>query len=97
MPEPQTPASGPLLWSEGIRALVCMAPMPVAYALGNTSHLVSLGQGAFFYSALFLPTRQRTRLLMGSIILALGLGFYLIGGNVVPTPWEAILFTFSLR
>jgi len=68
--------------------------MPVAYALGNTSHLVSLGQGAFFYSALFLPTRQRTRLLMGSIILALGLGFYLIGGNVVPNPWEAILFTF---
>jgi len=36
----------------------------------------------------------RGRLLMGSIIVAFGLGFYLIGGNVVTRPWVAILFTF---
>jgi len=33
---------------------------------------------------------------MGSLILALGLGFYLIGGAVSPYPWIAVLFTFMV-
>ncbi len=31
---------------------------------------------------------------MGSLIIALGLGFYLMGGAVAPNPWMAIIFTF---
>ena len=30
---------------------------------------------------------------MGTLILALGLGFYLMGGDVAPNPWVAIFFT----
>jgi hypothetical protein len=71
-----------------------MAPMLVAYAFGSSKYLVPLGQGGFFYSALFLPALLRGRLLMGSILVALGLGFYLMGGNVVPTAWVAVVFTF---
>ncbi len=90
-----SPAPGAtLLPTEAIRAAVCMAPMLIAYAIGNTDYLVPLGQGGFFYSALFLPVDRRGRLLMGSIVVALGLGFYLMGGNVMPTPWLAIVFTF---
>ena len=66
----------PLMWTEALRALVCLLPMIVATALGRTTYLVALGQGAFFVSSLFL---------MGSLIVALGLGFYLIGGAVAPT------------
>jgi hypothetical protein len=31
---------------------------------------------------------------MGSLVLALGLGFYLIGGAAAPYPWVAVIFTF---
>ena len=31
---------------------------------------------------------------MGSLVLALGLGFYLIGGTIAPHPWVAVIFTF---
>jgi hypothetical protein len=55
---------------------------------------VTLGQGAFFFSSLFLPRRLAGRFVMGSLVLALGLGFYLIGGAVAPYPWVAVIFTF---
>ena len=84
----------PLLWSEALRALVCLLPMLVATALGRTSYLVTLGQGAFFFSSMFLPKRISARFVMGSLVLALGLGFYLIGGAVSPYPWIAVIFTF---
>ena len=84
----------PLLWTEALRALVCLLPMIVATALGQTTYLVTLGQGAFFYSSLFLPRRLGARFVMGSLILGLGLGFYLIGGVVAPNPWVAVIFTF---
>lgn len=71
-----------------------MLPMLIASGLGKTTSLVVLGQGAFFYSSLFLPKKTSARLLMGSLIVALGLGFYLIGGTVAPNPWLAIFFTF---
>ena len=31
---------------------------------------------------------------MGSILIALGLGFYLMGGTVAPMPVVAVVFTF---
>lgn len=82
------------MWTEACRALLCMLPMLIASGLGKTTSLVVLGQGAFFYSSLFLPKKTSARLLMGSLIVALGLGFYLIGGTVAPNPWLAIFFTF---
>lgn len=85
-----------LMWTEAVRALVCMLPMFVATGLGKTTFLVSLGQGGFFFSTLFLPKRISGRIVMGSLILALGLGFYLIGGTVAPNPWVAIAFTFMV-
>ena len=64
-----------LLWSEGVRALVCMLPMLIAGGMGKSTFLVALGQGGFFFSSLFLPKRTGARLVMGSIIITLGLGF----------------------
>lgn len=85
-----------LMWTEAVRALFCMLPMFAAIALGNTSYLVALGQGGFFFSTLFLPKKIAGRAIMGSLILSLGLGFYLIGGTVAPNPWMAIIFTFMV-
>ncbi len=85
-----------LLWTEGMRALLCMLPMLVAAGLGKTSFLVALGQGGFFFSSLFLPGKRASRFVMGCLILAIGLGFYLIGGNVAASPGMALLFTFMV-
>lgn len=85
-----------LMWTEAVRAFICVLPMFVAMSLGNTSYLVALGQGGFFFSTLFLPRKISARAVMGSLILALGLGFYLIGGVVAPNPWLAIIFTFMV-
>jgi hypothetical protein len=83
----------PLMWTEALRALVCMLPMLVASGLGKTTFLVALGQGGFFFSSLFLPKKIGGRLVMGSLILALGLGFYLIGGSVAPGALVGVIFT----
>jgi len=85
-----------LMWTEALRALVCMLPMFVAVGMGEISYVVALGQGGFFFSTLFLPKRIGGRMIMGSLILALGLGFYLIGGVVAPNPWLALFFTFMV-
>jgi hypothetical protein len=45
---------------------------------------------------LTLMWTEATRAVMGSLILALGLGFYLIGGVVAPHAWVAMLFTFMV-
>jgi hypothetical protein len=84
----------PLMWTEALRALVCLVPMMVATVLGQTTYLVTLGQGAFFFSSIFLPSRLGARFVLGSLVLGLGLGFYLIGGTVAPNPWVALIFTF---
>lgn len=82
------------MWSEAIRALVCMLPMLAMSAVGKTTYLVTLGQGAFFFSSLFLPKKIGARFVMGSLILSIGLGFYLIGGTVAPYPPLAVFFMF---
>jgi hypothetical protein len=83
-----------LLWGEAARALLCMVPMLAAAILGQGSFVVPLGQGGFFYSATPLPKPRGLRLLVASLLGAIGLGFYLMGGNVVFHPWLAIIFTF---
>jgi len=85
-----------LMWTEAARALICMLPMFIYSGLGKTTFLVSLGQGGFFFSTLFLPKKTAGRIIMGSLILALGLGFYLMGGAVAPNPWIALIFTFMV-
>ncbi len=85
-----------LMWTEAARALLCMLPMFIASGIGKTTFLVTLGQGGFFFSSLFLPKKVSGRAVMGSLILALGLGFYLIGGVVAPNPWLAVAFTFMV-
>jgi hypothetical protein len=85
-----------LMWSEALRVLLCMLPMFVATGIGKTAFLVSLGQGGFFFSSLFLPKKIGARAVMGSLILALGLGFYLMGGAVAPYFWMALVFTFMV-
>src|SRR5664279_6124845 len=55
------------MWSEALRALVCLIPLLVATALGQTTYLVTLGQGAFFFSTLFLPRRIGGRIVLGSL------------------------------
>lgn len=85
-----------LMWTEALRAFICMLPMFVATGLGKTTFLVTLGQGGFFMSTLFLPKKFGGRAVMGSLIMALGLGFYLIGGAVAPNPWIALAFTFMV-
>jgi hypothetical protein len=89
-----TVISSNLSWSEAARALLCMLPMLVAVAIGEMTYVVALGQGGFFFSSLLLPRRTSGRLLMGSILIALGLGFYLMGGTVAPLPVVAVVFTF---
>jgi hypothetical protein len=85
-----------LMWTEAGRAFLCMLPMFGAVVMGQTSSLVALGQGGFFFSTLFLPSRYGARFVMGSLIVALGLGFYLIGGAVAPNAPMAVLFTFMV-
>ena len=81
-------------WPEAVRALLCMLPMLVAVGIGQMTYVVALGQGGFFFSSLLLPRRNSGRLLMGSILIALGMGFYLMGGTVAPLPVVAVIFTF---
>jgi hypothetical protein len=83
-----------LNWGEAARAFLCMVPMLAAAILGQGSFVVPLGQGGFFYSAIPLPKPRGPRLLVASLLGAIGLGFYLLGGNVVFNTWLAIVFTF---
>jgi hypothetical protein len=83
-----------LMWSEAARAFLCMLPMLVASGLGKVSFCVTLGQGGFFFSSLYLPSKIRSRFIMGLILGVLGLGVYLIGGNVAQHPWVAVVFIF---
>jgi hypothetical protein len=85
-----------LMWTEAGRAFLCMLPMFAAIVTGQNNYLVALGQGGFFFSTLFLPSRYGARFVMGSLIVALGLGFYLIGGAVAPSAPMAVLFTFMV-
>jgi len=85
-----------LMWTEAARALICMLPMLFVSGAGKTTYLVAIGQGGFFYSSLFLPKKTAARFVMGCLILSFGLGVYMIGGTVAPSPLLALMFTFIL-
>ena len=86
----------PLNFTEAIRALVCLIPMLIALLTGQTAALSSLGQGGFYYSYLPLSKNLGSRILSLILLLSVGLGFYLIGGNVAPYKWLAVLYTFGV-
>jgi len=83
-----------LSWGEATRAFLCMIPMLIAAILGQSSLVPTLGQGGFFYGAIPLPLARGPRLLVVSLLTAVGLGFYLMGGNVVFNVLLSIVFTF---
>lgn len=85
-----------LMWTEALRALVCMFPTFAAMGLGKTSALVALGQGGFFFSSLFLPRKFSGRAIMATLILILGLAIYMLGGVVAPNTLMALFFTFLI-
>ena len=92
--KPQLSWTKPLLIDEGIRAVLCMIPMMVGLGLGKMSLISALGQAGFYYSYLVLPKRYSGRIRMSILLLTVGMGFYLIGGNVVFNPILATFFTF---
>jgi hypothetical protein len=83
-----------LMWTEAIRAALCMLPMFVYVGLGDEKFLVALGQGGFFFSSLWLASRIGARFVMGTLLMTVSLGFYLLGGVVSPHAWVAIIFMF---
>ena len=87
-----TRVRGEVLWSEGARALLCMVPMIIADVRGAEHAIAPLGQAGFFMSALFLPRTLDRRINTALVLLGVGGGFYLLGGNVVDTPWLAVMF-----
>ncbi len=84
----------PLAWREALRAFMCMFPALVAGLTGNVGTAIPMGQAGFFYVLMSLPETKSRRLFTGSVIMTVGLGFYLIGGNVVFNPWLSLIFTF---
>jgi hypothetical protein len=56
--------------------------------------MVALGQGGFFMAAQFLPRKRSSRVMMGSLVFTIGLGLYLLGGNVADNPVQAVIVTF---
>jgi len=83
-----------LMPTEAFRAFLCMVPMLVAAATDHVTYMVALGQGGFFMSAQFLPRKLGGRLVMGSIVFTIGLGLYLLGGNIADYPLWAVVVTF---
>jgi hypothetical protein len=71
-----------------------MLPMVLGMFMGWTTVISALGQGGFYFSSLPLHKKKGMRLIMGGVLWTVGLGFYLLGGNVVFNPWLAIVFTF---
>lgn len=85
-----------ILWDEGGRALICMLPCLIFGLMGNYALAIPTGQAGFFFSSMPLPQKKSKRLLFASLMLTVGLGYYLMGGNVVFNPWVSIFFTFFL-
>lgn len=83
-------------WNDAIRATLCMLPMAVAYFTGNNSLVVPFGQGGFFYSMMPLPATTVGRILNLFTLLGIGMGFYLVGGNIVHNFWLSLFLTFMI-
>jgi hypothetical protein len=83
-------------WNDAIRATLCMLPMAVAYFTGYDSLVVPFGQGGFFYSMMPLPETTVGRILNPFTILGIGMGFYLVGGNIAHNFWLSLFLTFTI-
>lgn len=85
-----------LSYNNALRALLCMLPMVAAYFLGATSLIVPLGQGGFFSSTMPVARTKLERLVSMCLMIAPGLGFYLIGGNIADNFIYAMFFAFAI-
>lgn len=88
--------TGDVLWSEGVRAVLCLLPMVAADVLNKGSYIAPLGQAGFFMGAMFLPRVIGERINLMLIWFTVGGGLYLLGGNVVDTPWLAVTFMIAV-
>lgn len=85
-----------LSYNNALRALLCMLPMVAAYLLGMTSFIVPLGQGGFFTSTMPVANTKLERIISVCLMIAPGMGFYLIGGNVADNFIYAMFFAFAI-
>jgi Fusaric acid resistance protein-like len=74
--------------------MLCMLPMAVAYFTGHKDLVVPFGQGGFFYSMMPLQAKTVGRIMSLVLLLGLGMGFYLLGGNIVHNFWLSLFITF---
>lgn len=86
--------TGPMAWSEAVRAALCMLPMALSPLLGLSEYMVPFGQAGFFYSTLPLPKYRLGRIIVSMLMLSIALSFYLLGGNIASNITLAIIFTF---
>jgi hypothetical protein len=85
-----------LNWSDAIRAMLCMLPMVVAYFTGQHALVVLFGQGGFFYSMMPLEEKRAGRVLSLFILLGVGMGFYLLGANIVHNLWLSLFVIYMV-
>jgi hypothetical protein len=85
-----------LNWNDAARAVLCMLPMAVAYFTGQHSLVVPFGQGGFFYSMMPLPELRAGRIINLFVLLGIGMGFYLVGGNIVHYLWLSLFVTYMV-
>jgi hypothetical protein len=71
-----------------------MLPMAIAYFTGHHSLVVPFGQGGFFYSMMPLPALRAGRVINLFILLGVGMGFYLVGANIVHNLWLSLFVTY---
>lgn len=85
-----------LNWNDAIRAMLCMLPMIVAYFAGYDSLVIPFGQGGFFYSMMPLPDLRAGRIMNLFILLGVGMGFYLLGANIVHNFWLSLFVMYMV-
>ena len=83
-------------WNDATRAMLCMLPMAIAYFTGQHSLVVPFGQGGFFYSMMPLSDKRVGRVVSLFLLLSLGMGIYLLGGNIVHNFWISIFLTYMV-
>lgn len=85
-----------LSYNNAVRALLCMMPMVFAFLTDNVSWIVPMGQAGFFNSTMPLAKTRLERVIAACLMLAPGMGFYLIGGNTAEYFWFALLFALAI-
>jgi uncharacterized membrane protein YccC len=73
-----------------------MLPMAIAYFTGHDSLVVPFGQGGFFYSMMPLAEKKAGRIVNLVTLLGIGMGFYLVGANIVHNLWLSLFVTYMV-